>query len=101
MILNDVGAQYDNLITDVSRGFPCNGRFTDRQKLLYECALQSSDHMFSIIRPGMKMRDVDATIRSYNGKFMWHGGAHHIGFDCHDAIEAPGSFDTTKQDVTL
>ena len=105
MILNDVGAQYDNLITDVSRGFPCNGRFTDRQKLLYECALQTSDHMFSIIRPGMKMRDVDATIRSYNaqllkeagvlkdtseiGKFMWHGGAHHIGFDCHDAIEAP------------
>ena len=105
MVLNDVGAQYDNLITDVSRGFPCNGRFTDRQKLLYECALQTSDYMFSIIRPGMKMKDVDATIRSYNaqllkdagvlkdvseiGTYMWHGGAHHIGFDCHDAIETP------------
>ena len=105
MILNDVGAQYDNLITDVSRGFPCNGRFTDRQKLLYECALQTSNHMFSIIRPGMKMKDVDATIRSYNaqllkdsgvlkdlseiGKVMWHGGAHHIGFDVHDAIMTP------------
>ncbi|MGN0334433.1 MAG: aminopeptidase P N-terminal domain-containing protein [Lachnospiraceae bacterium] len=105
MILNDVGAQYDNLITDVSRGFPCNGKFTDRQKLLYECALQTSDYMFSIIRPGMKMKDVDATIRSYNaqllkdagvlkdvsdvGTYMWHGGAHHIGFDCHDAIAAP------------
>lgn len=105
MILNDVGAQYDNLITDVSRGFPCNGKFTDRQKLLYECALQTSDYLFSIIRPGMKMKDVDATIRSYNaqllkdagvlkdvseiGKLMWHGGAHHIGFDCHDAIETP------------
>lgn len=105
MILNDVGAQYDNLITDVARGFPCNGRFTDRQKLLYECALQTSNHMFSIIRPGMKMKDVDATIRSYNaqmlkdagvlkdlseiGKVMWHGGAHHIGFDVHDAIMTP------------
>ena len=105
MILNDVGAQYDNLITDVSRGFPCNGRFTDRQKLLYECALQTSNHMFSIIRPGMKMKDVDATIRSYNaqllkdagvlkdvadvGTYMWHGGAHHIGYDCHDAIATP------------
>ena len=105
MVLNDVGAQYDNLITDVSRGFPCNGRFTDRQKLLYECALQTSDHLFSIIRPGMKMAVVDGTIRRYNaqllkdagvlkdvsqvGTYMWHGGAHHIGFDCHDAIATP------------
>lgn len=105
MILNDVGAWYDNLITDVSRGFPCNGKFTDRQKLLYECALQTSDYMFSVIRPGMKMKDVDATIRSYNaqllkdagvlkdvseiGTYMWHGGAHHIGLDCHDAIKNP------------
>lgn len=105
MILNDVGAKYDNLITDVSRGFPCNGKFTQRQRLLYECALQTSNYMFSIIRPGMKMKDVDATIRSHNaqllkdagvlrdvsevGTYMWHGGAHHIGFDCHDAIAAP------------
>lgn len=105
MVLCDVGAQYGGLITDVSRGFPCNGRFTERQALLYECALETSNHMFSIIRPGMRMKDVDATIRSYNaqllrdagvmedvsqvGTYMWHGGAHHIGFDCHDAIEAP------------
>ena len=111
MILNDVGAQWDNHITDVSRGWPCNGRFTPRQKLLYECALATSDHLFSIIRPGMKMQDVDATIRSYNaqrlkdagvlddvknvGRYMWHGGAHHVGYDVHDVVErqeliAPG-----------
>ena len=105
MILNDVGAQWDNLIVDVSRGWPCNGKFTDRQKLLYECALATSNYMFSIIRPGMKMADVDATARRYNaqllvnagvmetveevGTYMWHGGAHHIGYDVHDAIEAP------------
>ena len=39
MILNDVGAQYDGLITDVSRGWPCNGHFSERQRTLYECAL--------------------------------------------------------------
>ena len=92
-------------MTDVSRGFPCNGRFSDRQRLLYECALATSDHLFSIIRPGMKMRDVDATIRSYNaqllkdagvlddvkniGTYMWHGGAHHVGYDVHDAVQTP------------
>lgn len=105
MILNDVGAQYDNLITDVSRGFPCNGRFDGKQRLLYECALATSDYMFSIVKPGMKMADVDATIRRYNyeqlkaagvlksyeeiGTYMWHGGAHHIGYDVHDAVQKP------------
>lgn len=105
MILNDVGAQWDNLIVDVSRGWPCNGKFTEKQRLLYECALKTSDYMFSVIRPGMKMAEVDATIRRYNaqllveagvmstaeevGTYMWHGGAHHIGYDVHDAIETP------------
>lgn len=105
MILNDVGAQHDWMITDVSRGWPCNGRFTAKQKLLYECALATSDYMFSIIKPGMPMADVDATIKRYNferlkdagvlrsfdeiGKLMWHGGSHHIGYDVHDAVERP------------
>ena len=105
MILNDVGATWSNMINDVSRGFPCNGRFTDRQRLLYECALETSDYLFRIIKPGMNMADVDATIRRYNAqllkdagvlnsvdevrKLMWHGGAHHIGYDVHDAIITP------------
>ena len=105
MVLNDVGAQWDNLIVDVSRGWPSSGKFSERQRLLYECALKTSDYLFSIIRPGMKMADVDATIRRYNaqllveagimesaedvGTYMWHGGAHHIGYDVHDAIETP------------
>lgn len=105
MVLADVGAQYDGLTTDVSRGFPCNGKFTDRQKLLFDCMLETSNHMFSIIKPGMKMADVDGTIRSYNaqllkdagvidhvsevGRVMWHGGAHHIGLDVHDPVATP------------
>ena len=105
MILNDVGAQHDSLMTDVSRGFPCNGKFSDRQKLLFECALQTSNHMFSIIKPGFSMAEVDATIRRYNaellvdagvldkaenvGRYMWHGGAHHVGYDVHDVVARP------------
>ena len=105
MILNDVGAQHDSLITDVSRGFPCNGKFTDRQKLLYECALATSNHLFDVIKPGYSMAEVDGEIRRYNaallvdagvmdktenvGKYMWHGGAHHIGYDVHDVVARP------------
>lgn len=105
MILNDVGAQHNNMITDVSRGWPCNGKFSERQKLLYECALATSNYMFSIIKPGMPMADVDATIKRYNferlkdagvlksfdeiGTLMWHGGSHHIGYDVHDVVQRP------------
>ena len=105
MVLNDVGVMWDFLINDVSRSWPCNGKFSDRQKLLYECALATSDYMFSIVKPGMRMDAVDATIREYNAqllvdagvlddaanirKYMWHGGAHHIGFDVHDVVETP------------
>ena len=61
--------------------------------------------MFSSVKPGMRMDAVDRTIRSYNaqllkdagvlddvaniGKYMWHGGSHHIGFDVHDVVERP------------
>ncbi len=105
MVLNDVGAPWDNVMTDVSRGWPCNGRFTERQKLLFDCALETSNHMFSIVKPGMKMADVDAINRSYNaqllvdagvlqntadiGQLMWHGGAHHVGYDVHDVVATP------------
>lgn len=105
MVLNDVGAWYDNLMNDVSRGWPCNGKYNEKQKLLYECALHTSDHMFSIIKPGMPMAEVDKEARRYNalllkdagvlkntediGTYMWHGGAHHVGYDVHDAIETP------------
>ena len=105
MVLNDVGAWHDYLMTDVSRGWPCNGRYSERQRLLYECALATSDHMFRLIRPGMPMAEVDGEVRRYNaarlkdagvlddvkdvGRYMWHGGAHHVGFDVHDVVEAP------------
>lgn len=103
MILNDVGAVWDNEINDVSRGWPCNGRFSERQKLLYQCAYNTSEYMFSILKPGMPMKSVDETIRRYNfeqlkaiglcdkyedvGRYIWHGGAHHVGYDVHDLTE--------------
>lgn len=103
MILNDVGACWDNEIVDVSRGWPVNGKFSDKQKLLYTCAYNTSNYMFSILRPGLPMKFVDQEIRRYNfeqlkaagvcekfedvGTYMWHGGAHHIGYDVHDLVD--------------
>ncbi|MCL2702394.1 MAG: Xaa-Pro peptidase family protein [Defluviitaleaceae bacterium] len=102
LVLNDVGAKWDSVMTDVSRAWPVNGRFSERQRILYQCAYDTSEHLFSIIKPGMPMRDVDGIIRKYNfermrdagvckswdeiGTYMWHGGAHHVGFDVHDVV---------------
>ena len=106
LVLNDVGARWDGMVNDVSRSWPCNGKFSERQRLLYECALRTSDHMFSIIKPGMLHEDVDRLAREYNyellhelglvdsydeiGKLIWHGGAHHVGLDVHDDVVRGG-----------
>lgn len=111
MVLSDVGAWWDNECNDVSRTWPANGRFSPRQAALYRCILETSDHMFSIIRPGMPMDSVDELAREYCfaklrdlgliddmkdiRKLMWHNGAHHVGYDVHDVVDysretAPG-----------
>lgn len=109
MVLNDVGARWDGVMNDVSRGWPCNGVFSEKQRILYECAYKTSEYMFSIIKPGMPMADVDKTIHSYcaallveagvldkvenERKYMWHGGAHHVGWDVHDVVDASGAIE--------
>lgn len=106
MVLNDVGVIWDYEISDVSRAWPCNGKFSGRQKLLYECAYNTSEHMFKILKPGIPMDDVDLMIRDYNceqlkaagvlenpdeiSTYMWHGGSHHIGLDVHDNVSVKG-----------
>lgn len=107
MILNDVGARWDYEVTDVSRGWPCNGKFSHKQRLLYECAYRTSEYMFQNLKPGIPMKEVDAMIRKYNfeqlkeagvcksydeiGTYMWHGGAHHVGLDVHDLVDVEGA----------
>ena len=103
MVLNDVGACWDNEVNDVSRGWPVNGRFSERQRLLYTGAYETSNHMFSMLRPGLPMASVDQEIRRYHferlkeagvcarfedvGTYIWHGGAHHVGYDVHDEVD--------------
>ena len=67
MILNDVGAQWDGgECNDVSRGWPCNGKYS---KSSSACCMSvpsiRPNYMFSIIKPGMLMDDVDKTARRY------------------------------------
>lgn len=105
MVLCDVGAYYDYIGCDMSRGFPLNGKFSERQRALYEAAYATSERLFSVIKPGYPMEEVDreakrycfpmlrdlGLIRNFDeiGKLMWHGGSHHVGFDTHDIVQRP------------
>lgn len=105
MVLCDVGACYDFVGCDISRGFPLNGKFNDRQRKIYEAIYATSQHLFDTIRPGYPMEEVDREAKRFCyeylhdyglvdrfeniGKLMWHGGSHHVGFDTHDIVVRP------------
>ena len=105
MVLCDVGACYDFVGCDISRGFPLNGRFSEKQRKLYEAVYATSQHLFGLIRPGYPMEEVDREAKRFCyeylhdyglvdrfeniGKLMWHGGSHHVGFDTHDIVIRP------------
>lgn len=102
LILCDVGVNNQGICCDISRCWAIDEWFTPLQELYYQCALVVSNELFKIFRPGMQMRDVYRTqhrllrrmLVEYQiasdeelaKQYIWHGGAHHIGFDNHDDV---------------
>ena len=100
LILSDVGASYDEYCTDISRVFPANGRFSERQTQLYKVAHAANRAVMELVRPGVFFPQMNRTCRevSFDGlkalgllddiadirKYVWHGVTHHVGLDTHD-----------------
>jgi Xaa-Pro aminopeptidase len=100
LILTDVGAAYDEYCTDISRVFPSNGHFDERQAQLYRLAYEANRAVMAQVRPGVFFPQLNRTCRevSFEGlkalgliqdfadirKYVWHGVAHHVGLDTHD-----------------
>jgi Xaa-Pro aminopeptidase len=100
LILSDVGAAYDEYCTDISRVFPANGRFGERQAQLYRVAYEANRAVMAEVRPDVFFPQLNRTCRevSFEGlkalglldnfadvrKYVWHGVAHHVGLDTHD-----------------
>ena len=109
LILLDVGAEYANYASDMSRVVPVNGRFTDRQKEIYNAVKRVKDKATKLLVPGAywksyheevgdlmtdellnlglldkaDVKDQDPDWPAYKKYFM-HGTSHHIGLDTHD-----------------
>ena len=109
VILMDFGAEYANYASDLTRCFPVNGRFTDRQKAVYNAVLNVKKASEQLLVPGVYLGDYhkevgklmeselvglglldqtdiknqDPNWPAYKKYFM-HGTSHFIGLDTHD-----------------
>jgi Xaa-Pro aminopeptidase len=109
LILMDFGARYGNYSADLTRTVPVNGKFSKRQKEVYNACLDLHYYCASILKPGITINDYtdkvgneatklfqkigllkredikneDPENRAYR-KYLYHGISHHLGIDVHD-----------------
>jgi Xaa-Pro aminopeptidase len=109
LILMDFGASYGGYNADLTRTIPVNGKFTRRQKTVYDACLHLHEFAKSLLKPGitianytekvgeeatlqflkiglLKKSDIkneDLDNRAYR-KYLYHGISHHLGIDVHD-----------------
>ena len=116
LILMDVGAEYANYSSDMTRTIPVNGKFTKRQRSIYDAVLRVKDEATKMLIPGTlwaeyhkevgkimtsellglglidknDVKNEDPNWPAYKKYFM-HGTSHHIGLDTHDygALKTP------------
>lgn len=101
VIVLDVGAKCDGYVADITRTLPASGKFSARQREIYEIVLGAQNAVLAAIKPGMTMggpgenslgRIATEYINSHGkdrngdplGKYFIHGLGHHIGLYVHD-----------------
>jgi Xaa-Pro aminopeptidase len=109
LILMDFGAAYGGYNADLTRTVPVNGKFSRRQKTVYNACLHLHNYAKSLLKPGITINDYtekvgeeatqqflkigllkrsdvkneDPENRAYR-KYLYHGISHHLGIDVHD-----------------
>jgi Xaa-Pro aminopeptidase len=109
LVLLDVAAEYANYNSDLTRTIPVNGRYTKRQKEVYNAVLRIHREAFKMLRPSvvyfeyqkeieklmeselLKLKLIDKTdIKNQDAsnpafrKYFYHGTSHMLGLDVHD-----------------
>jgi Xaa-Pro aminopeptidase len=109
LVLMDFGAEYGNYNADLTRCIPVNGRFTERQKAVYQSVLKVQREAMKMLTPGNTIPEYHqevgkimeselvglgllskTEIKNQNPanpaykKYFMHGTSHHLGLDVHD-----------------
>ncbi len=95
-----MGVSYDNYCSDISRVYPVNGKFTERQKAVYEVVLEANKKTIEWLKPGVthaEFKDYGKNILIEGAKklglikeddeitkYYYHGLGHYLGLDVHD-----------------
>lgn len=97
LVVSDVGAEYGQYSADVTRTFPVSGRFTPRQRAIYDLVLSAQQAALDAIRPGVTVAQLDGVARRYLAEhggtlcgarscadYFVHGLGHWLGMRVHD-----------------
>ena len=100
LVVVDIGARWGYYCGDLTRTYPSNGHFSDRQREIYDLVLEAHDRAAEGMRPGVSIFDLrkiafavfeESGVRDSQGEslgqYFIHGLGHHLGLDAHD----PGS----------
>lgn len=111
MLLVDTGARLDGYCSDVTRCYPVDGKFSKRQREVYEAVLQALREATAACRAGTLLADVharawDVLDRAGFAEHFIHGTSHHLGIETHDAGDVhrplePGCVITVEPGVYL
>ena len=120
LVVVDIGARYGYYCGDLTRTYPANGEFTERQRDIYDLVLEAHDRVAAAIRPGVSVFDLrkiaygifeETTVRDRNGEklgqYFIHGLGHQLGLDAHDpgaadeALLVPGMVLTNEPGIYL
>lgn len=100
LVLFDLGVEKDYYCSDVTRVFPANGKFTDRQKAVYDVVLEANKKTIAWVKPGVTFKEFndygkDILIAGAKKiglikedheitKYYYHSLGHYLGLDVHD-----------------
>lgn len=122
LVLFDLGCHTNFYISDISRTYPANGKFTKRQREIYEIVLNCNKECIKFLKPGVTWDEYNDYANSLliNGlksiglikrdeeliKYYWHSIGHSIGLDTHDpTLESmcftPGMLTTVEPGLYL
>jgi Xaa-Pro aminopeptidase len=89
LLLLDTGACLGGYCGDITRTVPVSGRFSARQRTVYEAVLRAEREAIALCRPGALLADVhtrafEVIAAAGFGPHFIHGTSHHLGLECHD-----------------
>jgi Xaa-Pro aminopeptidase len=99
VLLMDVGGECAMYAADITRTIPIDGKWTARQKQVYELVLGAQKAVIAAAKPGVMLKDLTQVARDYFnaqgkgpggkpwGEYLLHGVSHHIGLDVHDPYD--------------